>query len=142
MRTVNQLLRQKSKEVFSVTPNTTVFDTLTLMAEKGIGAVVVLENEKLVGIMSERDYARKIILKGKSSKETLVSEIMTSKISVVGLENTVEECMVLMTEKRIRHLPVIKDKKILGLISIGDVVKDIIEEQQFLIKQLEMYIAS
>jgi len=112
------------------------------MAEKGIGAVVVLEDEKLVGIMSERDYARKIILKGKSSKETLVSEIMTSKISVVGLENTVEECMVLMTEKRIRHLPVIKDKKVLGLISIGDVVKDIIEEQQFLIKQLEMYIAS
>lgn len=142
MRTVNQLLRQKSKEVYSVTPNTTVFDTLTLMAEKGIGAVVVLEDEKLVGIMSERDYARKIILKGKSSKETLVSEIMTSKISVVGLENTVEECMVLMTEKRIRHLPVIKNKKVLGLISIGDVVKDIIEEQQFLIKQLEMYIAS
>ncbi|MFY9224937.1 MAG: CBS domain-containing protein [Blastocatellia bacterium] len=142
MRTVNQLLRQKSKEIYSVTPNTTVFDTLTLMAEKGIGAVVVLEGEKLVGIMSERDYARKIILKGKSSKETLVSEIMTSKISVVGLENTVEECMVLMTEKRIRHLPVIKDKKVLGLISIGDVVKDIIEEQQFLIKQLEMYIAS
>lgn len=142
MRTVNQLLRQKSKEVYSVTPNTTVFDTLTLMAEKGIGAVVVLEDEKLVGIMSERDYARKIILKGKSSKETLVSEIMTSKISVVGLENTVEECMVLMTEKRIRHLPVVKDKKVLGLISIGDVVKDIIEEQQFLIKQLEMYIAS
>ncbi len=142
MRTVNQLLRQKPKEIYSVTPNTTVFDTLTLMAEKGIGAVVVLEGEKLVGIMSERDYARKIILKGKSSKETLVSEIMTSKISVVGLENTVEECMVLMTEKRIRHLPVIKDKKVLGLISIGDVVKDIIEEQQFLIKQLEMYIAS
>ncbi|MBK7995706.1 MAG: CBS domain-containing protein [Blastocatellia bacterium] len=142
MRTVNQLLKQKPKEVYSVTPNTTVFDTLTLMAKKDIGAVIVMEDEKLVGIMSERDYARKIILKGKSSKETLVEEIMTSKISVIGLENTVEECMVLMTEKRIRHLPVIKDKKVLGLISIGDVVKDIIEEQQFLIKQLEMYIAS
>lgn len=142
MRTVNQLLKHKPKEVYSVTPKTTVFETLTLMAEKDIGAVIVMEDEKLVGIMSERDYARKIILKGKSSKETLVEEIMTSKISVVGLENTVEECMVLMTEKRIRHLPVIKDKKVLGLISIGDVVKDIIAEQQFLIRQLEMYIAS
>jgi CBS domain-containing protein len=142
VRTVNQLLKHKPKEVYSVTPKTTVFETLTLMAKKDIGAVVVMEDEKLVGIMSERDYARKIILKGKSSKETLVEEIMTSKISVVGLENTVEECMVLMTEKRVRHLPVIKDKKVLGLISIGDVVKDIIAEQQFLIRQLEMYIAS
>jgi CBS domain-containing protein len=140
MRTVRQFLKSKPQSICSVTPETTVFEALTLMAEKDIGAVLVLKNEKLVGLMSERDYARKIILKGKSSKETFVHEIMDEKFVAVHFENTIEECMSLMTNNRVRHLPVLVFGKVEGLVSIGDVVKDIIEEQDFTIRQLHAYI--
>jgi len=115
---------------------------LKLMAEKDIGALVVLDGEKLVGIFSERDYARKIILFGKSSKDTSVSEIMTPKVVCVSPEQTAEQCMSLMTEKRVRHLPVLSEKKVIGIISIGDVVRAMISDQQHMIKQLEQYIMS
>lgn len=113
-----------------------------LMAEKDVGALVVLEGEKLVGIFSERDYARKIILFGKASKETSVSEIMTAKVVCVRLEQTVDQCMALMTEKRVRHLPVLLEKKVVGIISIGDVVRAMLRDQQHTIEQLEQYIMS
>jgi CBS domain-containing protein len=142
MSTVNQLLRRKSSTVYSVTPDTTVFDALTLMAEKEIGVVVVLEGAKLVGTMSERDYARKIILKGKSSKETFVHEIMTDNLLTIEPERTVQECMTLMTNTRTRHLPVVMNGALVGLISIGDVVKYTIDEQEFMIKELERYITT
>ncbi|KAF0250564.1 MAG: yhcVH [bacterium] len=142
MSTVNQLLRRKSSTVYSVTPDTTVFDALTLMAEKEIGVVVVLENQKLVGTMSERDYARKIILKGKSSKETFVHEIMADSLLIIEPGTTVQECMSLMTDTRMRHLPVVSKGDLVGLVSIGDVVKYVIDEQEFMIKQLEAYITT
>jgi len=142
MSTVKQLLRRKSSTVYSVTPDTTVFDALTFMAQKEIGAVVVLENHKLVGTMSERDYARKIILKGKSSKETFVHEIMMDSLLIVSPETSVQECMSLMTDTRMRHLPVVVNYDVVGLISIGDVVKYIMEEQEFMIKELERYITT
>lgn len=142
MRTVKQLLQAKLHTVWTVGPEDTVYQALTLMAEKDIGAVLVLKNEKLVGILSERDYARKIILKGKTSKETLVREIMTEKVIHVTLDHTISQCMTLMTERRCRHLPVLEGTKLVGLISIGDVVKDIISEQEFVIKQLESYISN
>jgi CBS domain-containing protein len=142
MATVQRLLETKGTEVWSVTPATTVFEALELMALKNIGALVVLEGERLAGIMSERDYARSIILKDRSSKTTPVREIMTSHVVSVHPEQTLEECMGLMTERRIRHLPVLDDGRLLGVISIGDVVRHIISEQDFLIKQLEGYIAA
>lgn len=142
MRTVKDFLKSRPQIVYSVAPETTVFDALTLMAEKNIGSVLVLKNERLVGLMSERDYTRKIILKGKSSKETFVHEIMSEDFFAVHFENTIEECMMLMTKNRVRHLPVLVFGKVEGLISIGDVVKDIIEEQEFTIKQLHTYITS
>ncbi len=140
MHTVSQLLDAKGHGVWWVTPETTVYDALVLMAEKNCGALVVLEEGKLVGIFSERDYARKIILKGKASKDTAVSEIMSTQIVFVRPEHSIQECMALMTAKRIRHLPVLEDSKVAGVISIGDVVKTIISEQEFMIKQLEVYI--
>lgn len=142
MSTVERLLKQKSYAVYSVAPNTTVFEALSLMAEKEIGAVVVLENNKLVGLLSERDYARKIILKGKSSKETFVEEIMSCNLMTVELKTSIEKCMEIMTVNRIRHLPVVEQGKLVGLISIGDVVKYTIDEQEFTIKQLHSYITS
>lgn len=142
MSTVKRLLKQKSYAVYSVAPNTTVFEALSLMAEKEIGAVVVLENNKLVGLLSERDYARKIILKGKSSKETFVEEIMSCNLMTVELKTSIEKCMEIMTVNRIRHLPVVEQGKLVGLISIGDVVKYTIDEQEFTIKQLHSYITS
>lgn len=141
MKTVQQLLDSKAHRLVSVSPDTTVYDALKLMADKEIGAVVVLDGERLAGIFSERDYARKVILFGKSSRETRVSEIMTSKVVCVRPSNTVDECMALMTDKRIRHLPVLEGKRVIGVISIGDVVKEMLAEQQFIIQQLEHYIA-
>ena len=140
MRSVSDILNTKGHEVWSVAPDTTVLAALELMAEKNIGAVMVLVGQELQGIFSERDYARKIILKGKTSAETLVSEIMTERVAYVGPHNTLEECMALMTEKHFRHLPVMEGNRLLGLISIGDVVKEIISNQEIEIKQLESYI--
>ena len=140
MITVRDILRQKGNQIWWVSPDRTVYDALKLMAEKNAGALLVLDGEKIAGIFSERDYARKIILKGKASKETSVEEIMTSEVTTVGPGQSVDECMALMTNKRIRHLPVFEGEKLVGLISIGDVVKAIISEREFIIKQLENYI--
>ncbi|MBX7221006.1 MAG: CBS domain-containing protein [Blastocatellia bacterium] len=142
MRTVKHLLEGKSSNTWTIDPSATVFEALTMMAQKEVGALCVTENEKLVGILSERDYARKVILKGKTSRETLVGEIMTGDVITVRPEQSIDECMTLMTDKRLRHLPVVVDEKLVGIISIGDVVKDVISEQQHHIKQLEMYISA
>jgi CBS domain-containing protein len=128
--------------VYSVTPEASVFDALKLMAEKNIGALLIVSGGKLAGIMSERDYARKVILHGKSSHDMLVREIMSEKVVTVQPEQTVEDCMTLMTGKRIRHLPVVNGDKIVGLLSIGDLVKEVIAEQEQTIRQLESYIHS
>lgn len=141
MTYVNQLLRSKGSETWTVTPETTVFDALALMAEKEIGAVLVVESDQLYGIFSERDYARKVVLKGRSSRETTVGDIMTHQVFFVRPNSDVEECMVLMSEKHIRHLPVLSDDgKLVGIISIGDVVKAIIADHEVLINHLEGYI--
>jgi CBS domain-containing protein len=142
MKTVKEILEAKAHNLLSISPQASVLDALKLMAEKDIGALVVLDNESLAGIFSERDYARKVILHGKSSKATLVSEIMTHKVVCVRPDQSVEECMALMTDKRIRHLPVLENQKVIGVISIGDVVKEVISEQRFVIEQLEHYIHS
>ena len=123
-------------------PNASVYDAMKLMADKGIGALLVMEGAKLVGIISERDYARKVILQGRSSRTTAVREIMTTRVAYAEPEQNIEECMALMTEKRIRHLPVIEAGEVRGVISIGDLVKSIIAEQKFIIEQLERYISS
>ena len=140
MTTVTQLLRTKGHEVVSVSAETSVFQALKVMAEKNIGALLVIEAERLVGVLSERDYARKVILKGKASKDTSVREIMTAHVLYVRPEQTIEECMALMTAKRVRHLPVLEEERLVGVISIGDVVKAIIAEQEFMIEQLQNYI--
>lgn len=141
MTTVAQLLDYKGRDIWSVSPHDSVFDAIQLMADKGVGALLVMENESLVGIISERDYARKVILKGKSSKQTSVNDIMTKDVLFSQLEQSVEECMVLMTDKHIRHLPVVDNKQVVGMISIGDLVKTIIADQKFTIQQLEQYIS-
>jgi CBS domain-containing protein len=141
MRTVKQLLGFKpQKKVWSIAPNATTLDAIKLLAEKGIGAVPVMEGERLVGMLSERDYARKVILKGKSSQDTPVRDIMSTDVVTVEPHQTNEECMELMTHERIRHLPVMENGKLIGILSIGDLVKDIISEQQETIQQLEHYI--
>lgn len=140
MNTVRQLLRGKAHHIWSITPDSLVYDALKLMAEKEVGALLVLEAGKLVGIISERDYARKVMLKGKSSLDTPVREIMSPKVFFVRPEQTIEECMALMTEKRIRHLPVLEDDQVIGVVSIGDLVKAVIDEKDFMIKQLHNYI--
>ncbi len=140
MKIVRHILKEKGQRLWSVGPDTMVIDALKLMAEKEVGALLVLDGGKLVGIMSERDYARKVILKGKSSLDTSVREIMTAKVFFIRPAQTVEECMALMTDKHIRHLPVMEGDKVVGVISIGDLVKATIEEKDFLIKQLENYI--
>jgi len=140
MLTVRDILQGKGNQIWSVSRGSTVFDALKLMAEKNVGALLVVDGEKIAGIFSERDYARKIILKGKASKDTPVAEIMTAEVTTLRPEQSVEECMGLMTDKRIRHLPVLDGEKLVGLISIGDVVKAIISEREFIIKQLESYI--
>ena len=140
MQTVSQLLQTKGNKVWSIGPEALVIDALKLMAEKEVGALLVIEADQVVGILSERDYARKVSLHGKSSKTTPVREIMTERVVYVRPEQTVADCMVLMTNKRIRHLPVLTDDKLVGVISIGDVVKAVISEQEFIIEQLENYI--
>ncbi len=141
MQLVSHIISNKGSEVHSVGPDTTVFDALKLMADKNIGAVIVLEDNEVVGIMSERDYARKIILKGKSSKEIPVREIMSTRVFYVKPEQSIEDCMALMIDKRFRHLPVMEDGKLKGVISIGDVVKALIAQKEYEIEQLENYIA-
>lgn len=139
--TVRELLKEKGHDVWSVGPDESVYDALMLMAEKEIGALVVLEDGQPVGLISERDYARKLILEGRSSRETPVRDVMTKRVFGVGPDKTVKECMALMTDKRIRHLPVINDSELIGVVSIGDLVKAIIAEQRFIIEQLENYIS-
>ena len=140
-KTIRQILAKKPA-IYSTAPQATVYEALKVMADKNVGALVVLEEEKLVGIFSERDYARKVVLLGRASKDTPVRDIMTSKVVCVEPERTAGECMALMTEKRFRHLPVMEGGKLVGVISIGDVVRAVVEEQQFTIKQLESYITS
>lgn len=142
MKNVRELLDQKGGAIWSVKPDVTVFSTLELMAEKEIGAVLVCEGGRLLGIVSERDYARQVILKGRASRDTLVRDVMTSRVTCVRLDQTVEDCMALMTDKRIRHLPVIEEGHVIGVVSIGDIVKAVISEKQFIIEQLENYITS
>lgn len=142
MKAVSELLKSKAdKSVFTISPDAPVYDALKLMAERSIGAVIVLEDDEVVGIVTERDYARKVVLKNRSSDTTRVREIMTEAVIYVQPTDTNESCMALMTERRLRHLPVMEDGKLIGIISIGDLVKDIISEQQFIIHQLERYIA-
>lgn len=143
MKTMKQLLEERPRTPLSVSPDDSVFSALELMAKHDIGAVLVMRDGRLAGIFSERDYARKVILLGKSSKETQVREIMTEKVLYARPEQTTDQAMALMTEKRIRHLPVLDaDQHVIGVVSIGDLVKETISEQAFLIKQLEQYIAS
>ena len=140
MITVGELLNRKGHGVWSVSPEDTVFDAIKMMGEKSVGALTVLKDGVLVGMLSERDYARQVILKGRTSKETKVKEIMTSQIYYTFPDQTADACMIVMTERRIRHLPVLKDDELIGMISIGDLVKSIIAEQKFIIEQLEHYI--
>jgi CBS domain-containing protein len=140
MHTVRDLLNGKGTDVWSVRPDQTVYDALALMAERGIGAVLVCEGGELLGILSERDYARTVILEGRASRDTPVRDIMTTRLIHVGPEQTTDDCMGLMTHSRIRHLPVLDGGKLVGILSIGDVVKAVISEKQSLIEQLEEYI--
>ena len=140
MKTVSMVLSAKGHDVWRVSPDTSVFEALKALAGHGIGALIVLEHDRLVGLFSERDYARKVILRGKSSSTTLVREIMSSEVITVHPSQSIEECMVLMTQHRIRHLPVLEDDRPVGIISIGDVVKATISEQATMIHILEDYI--
>jgi len=142
MKTVKQLVEEKPHKLLSIAPSMSVFEALQKMAEFDVGALVILDEGRLVGIFSERDYARKLILHGKSSKETRVEEIMTTRVVCIGPDRSAEECMALMTDKRVRHLPVLEDKKVVAVISIGDVVREMIEDQKHTIEQLEQYIMS
>ncbi|MEO6519986.1 MAG: CBS domain-containing protein [Pseudoxanthomonas sp.] len=142
MHTLRQLLGSKTPEVHAVAPGDSVFDAIRLMAEKGIGAVLVLDGSRLAGIVSERDYARKVVLHGRSSSETPVHEIMTADVFTVSPHHTVEHCMQMVTEHRIRHLPVVENDGVIGVISIGDLVKAVIEDQKVQLDQLQRYIAS
>jgi len=140
MTTVNEILRYKGAEIVTIDPDATVYDALALMSRRNIGALLVLEKDRLVGVFSERDYARKVILQGRSSKTTAVREIMSERFTAVKPNTPVEECMGIMTEKRIRHLPVLDGDKLIGVVSIGDVVRAIIDDREFTIAQLERYI--
>jgi len=140
MKTVKDILRIKGNDVWSTTPNATVYEALQTMAEKNVGALLVLDADAIVGIMSERDYARKVILHGRSSREIRVREIMTSEVYFVHPEQDIQECMAQMTDKRVRHLPALENDRLVGVISIGDVVKAVIAEHESTIKHLEDYI--
>ena len=140
MTSVAHLLHAKGHAVWSIPPDASVYEAIKLMADKGVGALLVMEGQKLVGIVSERDYARKVILQGKSSRDTPVREIMTGKVFYVRPDQTVEDCMAVMTAHRIRHLPVLDDDRVIGVVSIGDLVRAVISEQEVRIQQLEQYI--
>jgi len=140
MNTVADILEDKGYDIASIGPGETVFRAIEEMAARGIGALLVIEKSKLLGVISERDYARKIVLQGKGSKQTLVRDIMTTDLTCVKPDTPVEECMAIMTEKRVRHLPVLEDNELVGVASIGDVVKQIIADKDFTILQLEGYI--
>jgi CBS domain-containing protein len=140
MHTAAEILREKGDEIWSIKPDVAIIEALHIMASKGVGALLVIEDDKLMGIVTERDYARKVALEERSSRRSLVREIMSTKVLCVGPEQTVQECMALMSDKRVRHLPVLDHKKIVGIISIGDLVKTIIAEQKFEIEQLQYYI--
>lgn len=142
MALVKQILDSKGRDIWYVSSSDSVFDVIKMMAEKGVGALLVMDDDRLVGIVSERDYARKVILKGRSSEQTSVSDIMTREVISAEPGQSVKECMSMMTEKRIRHLPVLTDGKVEGVLSIGDLVKSIIADQQFKIEQLENYITA
>ena len=141
MRTVRQLLADKPAEVFAVAPEAPVVEAIRLMADKSIGAVLVLRGEALAGILSERDYARKVVLQGRSSADTPASAIMTAQVVTVGPDTPVTACMQLLTERRLRHLPVVEGGQVVGVISIGDLVKAVIADQQLELEQLQRYIA-
>ena len=141
IHTIGQLLEAKGKDIWSISPHVTVFEALRIMAKKDIGALLVIDKEKLVGIFSERDYAQKVILKGKSSKDTNVGELMTTEVFYIDPKNTLHECMAIMTVKHIRHMPVLENDQLIGMLTLGDVVKQIISEQEFTIRELEKYIS-
>ena len=141
MKLVKHLLDAKGRHIVSVVPDTTVLDAIIVMADKAIGSLIVMDDDKLLGIVTERDYARKVIIKGRSSKTTRVSEIMTTDVFTTSSTESVNNCMSLMTEKRIRHLPVLEDNRVVGIISIGDLVQAIISDQKEEIEQLENYIS-
>ena len=140
MATIRQLLRDKGDKVHSVGPEDTVYDAIRRMADESIGSLVVMEGGKIVGIITERDYARNVVLKGRASPTTRVRDIMEPRVLYAQPDQSVEECMAIMTDKRIRHLPVFEQEKLIGLVSIGDLVKSIISDQKFIIEQLEHFI--
>ncbi len=142
MGTVENLLQKKGTIVHSISPDSSVYNALELLQSKNLGALVVVQNEILIGIFTERDYARKVVLKGRSSKDTLIRDIMTDSPIYVSPENTIDDCMEIMTDKHIRHLPVMRNGRLLGVISIGDLVKFVIDEKNFIIKNLQDYIVS
>ncbi len=141
MKSVKDILEVKGRNVWSIGPEVSVYDAMKLMVDKGVGALMVMEGAKVVGVISERDYARKVILEGRSSRTTQVREIMTTHVLYARPDQNIEECMAVMTEKRVRHLPVMEEEQLVGVISIGDLVKSIITEQKFIMEQLERYIA-
>jgi CBS domain-containing protein len=141
IHTIGQLLEAKGKDIWSISPHVTVFEALRIMAKKDIGALLVIDKDKLVGIFSERDYVQKVILKGKSSKDTNVGELMTTEVFYIDPKNTLHECMAIMTAKHIRHMPVFENDQLIGMLTLGDVVKQIISEQEFTIRELEKYIS-
>lgn len=141
MATVRKILDAKGHDVATIGPDATVYNAIKKLADENIGSLVVMDDEKIVGIVTERDYARNVILKGKASPTTLVRDIMSTRVVSVGLEQSVEECMAVMTDKAIRHLPVLESKRLVGMVSIGDLVKSIIGDQKFIIEQLEHYIS-
>jgi len=141
MHNIDTLLKDKGKDIWSIGPQETAFKALETMSQRNVGALLVVDKGKLIGIFSERDYARKVILKGKSSKDTTVGELMTPDVFYASPENTLQETMALMTAKHIRHMPVLKDDRLIGMVTLGDVVKQIISEQKFTIKELEKYIS-
>ena len=141
MKTISQFLEQSKRPVYSVAPSATVIEALEIMAQHNIGALLVIDGQTLEGIFSERDYARKVVLKGKSSSDAKVSEIMTSKVITINTKHTIDQCMQIMTDNHIRHLPIVNDENVMGLISIGDVVREMIAYQKSMIEQLQSYIA-
>lgn len=140
MQTVRQVLQGKGREVVTIGPDASVYDALALMADKGIGSLVVMQGTKVLGLLSERDYARNVVLQGRKSRETRVRDIMMTKVACVGPDQTVQDCMSIMTEMRVRHLPVLDGEALYGIVSIGDLVKAIIDEQEILIEHLVRYI--